>query len=106
MAEADSIQTPAKLRGAGLLLGLAFFIAIELLPLPGGLTVEGRHVLAVVALMATWWMTEALPIPVTALLPLLLFPLFGLMTVQQAASPYAHQLVFLFLGGFVLALGV
>jgi sodium-dependent dicarboxylate transporter 2/3/5 len=56
--------------------------------------------------MAVWWITEALPIPVTALLPLLLFPLFDVLPIADAAAPYAHHLVFLFLGGFVLALGV
>lgn len=106
MAAAQSVQSPALLRGIGLLLGAAIFVAVLLLPPPADLGVGGQRVLATAALMATWWMTEALPIPVTALLPVLLFPLFDLMSVRDAAAPYAHDLVFLFLGGFVLALGV
>ncbi len=103
---AQSVQSPALLRGIGLLLGAALFAVILLLPPPAALGPSGQQVLAIAALMAVWWMTEALPIPVTALLPVLLFPLFGLMSVREAAAPYAHDLVFLFLGGFVLALGV
>jgi sodium-dependent dicarboxylate transporter 2/3/5 len=103
---AQSVQSPALLRGIGLLLGAALFTVILLLPPPAALGAEGKQVLAIAALMAVWWMTEALPIPVTSLLPVLLFPLFGLMSVREAAAPYAHDLVFLFLGGFVLALGV
>ena len=106
MAEARSVQSPASLRGIGLILGAALFIALLLLPVPAGLGRDGMIVLALAALMAVWWMTEALPIPVTSLLPLLLLPLFGTATVQEAAAPYAHQLVFLFLGGFVIAMAV
>ncbi len=58
--------------------------------------------------MVVFWVTEALPIPVTALFPIVLFPLctWGRITVASATAPYAHQLIFLFLGGFVLALGM
>jgi len=106
MAQARSVQSPASLRAVGLILGAALFITILLLPAPSGLERSGMIVLALAALMAVWWMTEALPIPVTSLLPLLVLPLFGSASVQEAASPYAHQLVFLFLGGFVIAMAV
>ena len=53
--------------------------------------------------MGAWWLTEAVPIPVTALLPLVLLPLLGVATMQNAASPYANELIFLFMGGFFLA---
>ncbi|MCB2206480.1 DASS family sodium-coupled anion symporter [bacterium] len=106
MPQAQSLQSPAVLRGTGLLLGAALFAVILLLPMPEALGIHGQQVLATATLMAVWWMTEALPIPVTALLPLLLFPAFGMMSVTDAAAPYAHPLVFLFLGGFVLALAV
>lgn len=56
--------------------------------------------------MATWWITEALPIPVTALIPLILFPVIGLGGIKQVAAPYANPMVFLFLGGFILALAM
>jgi sodium-dependent dicarboxylate transporter 2/3/5 len=56
--------------------------------------------------MALWWMTEAMPIPVTSLLPLLVFPPLGVASMDAAASPYANPLIFLFLGGFLLALAM
>ena len=61
---------------------------------------------AVTALVACWWITLALPIPATSLLPLTLFPLVGVMSVKEAAAPYANTNVFLFMGGFVIALGI
>ncbi|MDT8388871.1 MAG: SLC13 family permease, partial [Thiogranum sp.] len=53
--------------------------------------------------MAVWWVTEAVPIPVTALLPVALLPLLGMMDITSAAAPYANPLIFLFLGGFMIA---
>ena len=53
--------------------------------------------------MAVWWITEAVPIPVTALLPLVLFPGLGVLTMADAAAPYANEVIFLFMGGFFLA---
>jgi di/tricarboxylate transporter len=55
-------------------------------------------------LMATWWMTEAIPIPATSLLPLVLFPFFDIASVGVTAAPYAHSIVFLVLGGVLLGL--
>jgi sodium-dependent dicarboxylate transporter 2/3/5 len=59
--------------------------------------------MAVAALMATWWVSEAIPLAATSLLPLALFPLLGLGSAQESATPYANHLVYLFLGGFMLA---
>lgn len=56
--------------------------------------------------MAWWWITEAVPIPATALLPVALFPVTGVLSSGQAAAPYAHELIFLFLGGFILGLSL
>lgn len=61
---------------------------------------------AVTVLVACWWITVAVPIPVTSLLPLVLFPLVGVMPIGQAAAPYANSNVFLFMGGFIIALGI
>ena len=63
-------------------------------------------VLAVLILMAIWWATEALPVAVTSLLPLALFPLLDIASFQSAADPYANKNIYLFLGGFILALGI
>jgi sodium-dependent dicarboxylate transporter 2/3/5 len=61
---------------------------------------------AVTALVACWWISVAIPIPVTSLLPLVLFPFVGVMSVKDAAIPYANSNVFLFMGGFIIALGI
>lgn len=84
----------------------ALFLLILLLPAPEGLAPAAWRVAAVVVLMATLWMTEAVPLAATALLPLVLFPLLGVATVDDVAAPYANPLVFLFLGGFLIALAI
>jgi sodium-dependent dicarboxylate transporter 2/3/5 len=61
---------------------------------------------AIGTLMAVWWMSEALPLPVTSLLPLVLFPLSGALALEKAAVPYANKYIFLYMGGFMLALAV
>jgi len=76
------------------------------LPAPGGLEAAGWRTAAVTALMAIWWMTEAIPIPATALLPLVLFPLLGVEEIRPVAAPYANPLIFLFMGGFMIALAM
>ena len=66
----------------------------------------GRATAAIATWMATWWLTEAISIHATALLPLVLLPLLGATTMRAAAAPYAHELIFLFMGGFMLALAM
>lgn len=66
----------------------------------------GHATAAIAVWMAIWWLTEALPIYATALLPLALFPLAGVGTIRETAAPYAHELIFLFMGGFMLALAM
>jgi sodium-dependent dicarboxylate transporter 2/3/5 len=63
-------------------------------------------VLAVAGLMITWWVSEALPMPVVALIPLVLFPLLKITTMEEAATPYANPVIFLFMGGFMLGLAI
>lgn len=63
-----------------------------------------RLVAAVAVLMALWWLTEAIPLAATALVPLLLFPILGVANTKAAAAPYADPLIFLFLGGFLLGI--
>ncbi|MCP5115609.1 MAG: DASS family sodium-coupled anion symporter [bacterium] len=93
----------ARHRLIGLLAGPLLAAAILVSPPPDGLTLEGWRTGAVGILMAVWWMTEALPLAATALLPLILFPLLDIRSIDASAAPYAHPLVFLFLGGFLLA---
>ena len=89
-----------------LMLSLLLAGAVALL-IPEGAMPEGaERVAAVAVLMAALWVTEAIPIPVTALLPLVLFPLSGVMPIGDVTGNYAHHLVFLFLGGFWIAAAV
>ncbi len=90
----------------GVLIGLAAFFALLALPAPASMPVAAWRVAAVAALMAIWWVTEALPVAATALLPLALFPLLGIAEIGPAASPYADPVIFLFFGGLVLGLAV
>lgn len=72
----------------------------------GGLSGAGRATAAVAVMMAVWWMTEALPLSATALLPIALFPVLGVSPIRQAVAPYADPVIFLFMGGFILGLGM
>lgn len=74
--------------------------------LPESLGHAGRITAAVGVWMATWWMTEAIPLPATALLPIVVFPLSGAMSVADTLRPYASDIVFLFMGGFMLGLAM
>ena len=85
------------------MVGAVAFGLLLLLPAPAGLSDAAWHTAAVGVLMATWWVTEAIPIPATALLPLALFPVLGIGAIGEAAAPFANPLIFLFLGGFLLA---
>ncbi|HEX9652104.1 MAG TPA: SLC13 family permease, partial [bacterium] len=87
-----------------LILGLPIFLSILLLPCPAELSLAGHRTLAVAALMAFWWMTEAVPIAATALIPLALFPLLGIMESKDVAPAYGDSVIFLFMGGFFLAM--
>jgi sodium-dependent dicarboxylate transporter 2/3/5 len=66
----------------------------------------GRKTLAIMVWMAIWWLTEAVHISVTALLPLVAFPLCGAVDIKAASAPYASDMIFLFMGGFLLALSM
>lgn len=84
---------------------LLFFILLMLIP-DTFISPGANKVLALGAWMITWWVSEAVPIPVTAFLPLICFPLLGIMNMKAAAAPYANPIIFLFLGGFIIALGL
>ncbi|MEO9968494.1 MAG: DASS family sodium-coupled anion symporter [Hyphomonadaceae bacterium] len=92
----------------GLFLGPAVAALILILGAPEGMA-DGAHappawiVLSLLALMAIWWVTEAIPIPVTSLLPLTVLPLTGVSSIAVAAQPYMHPIVILLMGGFIFA---
>lgn len=89
----------------GLILGPLSFIAI-IVSTPFGLGAEATAVLATTGWVVIWWITDAIPIFVTSLLPVVLFPVTGVMTVGRSTAPYADPIVFLLLGGFLIALAI
>ena len=88
-----------------MLAGPALFVLVLFLD-PFSLGPSANKVLAVAVWMITWWITEAIPMPAVALMPLVLFPLFGIAKISEAALPYANEVVFLFMGGFMIGLGI
>ncbi len=95
------------LRGMwGVITGIIVCAVVLLLPAPDGLGVAGWHTVAVGSLMAIWWITEAIPIYATALIPLVAFPILGIATISETSSPYANPLIFLFLAGFLIAIAM
>ena len=93
-------------RNAGFYLGVLLFIVMLLLPAPSGMEDVAWRTAAVAALMATWWILEAMPIAVTSLLPVVLFPVLDISPISETTAPYANPLIFLFLGGFIIAIGM
>lgn len=89
----------------GLLLGPSFFIFLQFLTLDV-LSSQATTVITLAAWMICWWITEAVSISVTALLPLVVFPLFDIMSMNEVGANYGSSIVFLFFGGFVLALAL
>ena len=90
----------------GLILGPILFLVIMIFVDAEGLSFEAKCILASTAWMAIWWVTECVPISVTALLPIVLFPLTGGMDLATTTAAYGHKLVFLFVGGFLIALAI
>ncbi|MGM0939616.1 MAG: SLC13 family permease [Bacillota bacterium] len=91
---------------AGLILGPLLFIVMLLFFSPKGLAWEGIAILASTVWIAVWWMTEAIPIPVTSLLPIILFPMTGGLDIGTTTSSYGSDTIFLFMGGFMIALAM
>lgn len=87
----------------GLFVGIFLFLLMIILPVPNGLSPEAMRAGAVTLLMATWWMTEAIPIFATALVPLALFPLMNVIDAKTVAANYGHNYVLMLLAGFFIA---
>lgn len=98
--------TRRQAKRIGLISGPVFFVAILFLPILEELPFEARVVIAATFWMGAWWVTEAIPIYVTAFLPLILFPSLGVTDLGATSTSYADRVVFLFLGGFILAKAV
>lgn len=96
-----------KLKLTGFLLGpLLFLIIFFSLREWSGLSIEACKVLGIAVWVVSWWVTEAVGISITALLPMVMLPLLGITSIREAASVYADPVIFLFMGGFILALGL
>lgn len=91
---------------SGLILGPLVFILIQLFFKPQGLSPQGVAVLACTLWIAIWWITEAIPIAVTSMLPVIIFPLTGAMSIQDTTSSFGDKYIFLYIGGFVLSIAI
>src|SRR5690554_2868710 len=91
-----SPQTPARVvPRIGLFAGPLALLVFVLLPPPDTVAASAWLTLGLLLLMAIWWATEAIPMPVTSLLPIVLVPILGLGTIESATSPYANHVIFL-----------
>lgn len=89
-----------------ILLGPLLFAIIKLLPIPEGMTPAAHNVLACTIWIVIWWLSEAVPIAITSLMPLVLFPLLNILTIKGASDYYSSPIIFLFIGGFIIALAM
>ena len=103
LPEQTMIEGRSTHQTVGLFLGPFLALFMLATDTPDGLTEQGWTTAAVGILMAVWWATEAVPIAITALLPLVLFPLSGIASIQDTAAPYSNKVIYLFLGGFIVA---
>ena len=93
-------------RNISIALGPLVFIILELIGAPASMPEAAYHVLAVTCWIAIWWITEAIPIAVTALLPIVLFPLTGALDLSSTTESFGHRYIFLYMGGFMLAIAI
>jgi sodium-dependent dicarboxylate transporter 2/3/5 len=103
MEDIDKKTSYSQAQRIGLFLGPTLFTLTLLFFAPAGLSFEARAVLATTLWVATWWITEAIPIPATSLLPIVLLPMTGALSNAEVTSAYGDDIIFLFLGGFFIA---
>jgi solute carrier family 13 (sodium-dependent dicarboxylate transporter), member 2/3/5 len=96
----------AAYQNIGLFLGPTMFFILLFMPVPDGLSAAAWSTVAIAALLAVWWATEAIPVPATSLLPLVLIPVLGVGSSADASLPYAKPVIFLLLGGFLAAMAM
>ncbi|HSG73427.1 MAG TPA: SLC13 family permease, partial [Planctomycetaceae bacterium] len=102
---AEALKDPLVPRLGKWLGPVLFLLTLSVGPFPG-LSLEGQRLLAVTLLMACYWLTNAIPIYATSLIPLVLFPALGILSSRDVSNTYIDHTVFLFFGGFVIALGI
>lgn len=105
MGEAEGKPIPLT-KWIGFFGGLLVFVLMLFSSPPENLSLAGWRTAAVALLMATWWVTEVIPIFATALIPLVLFPILDITDIDAAAAPYADPMIYLFLGGFIIAIAM
>lgn len=104
IASVKNSSSPAS--RIGLWLGPSWLLMSWLIPAPAGMSPEAWACVGLALLMATWWATEAIPIPVTSLLPIILVPALGIGKIGPTTAEYGNPIVFLFLGGFLLGIAM
>ena len=87
-------------------LGPVVFLCFQFIEPPEGLSPKAFMLLGISIWMAIWWVFEVVPIAVTALIPIIVFPLFDVLSISDTTAQYGHKYVFLYLGGFVLAVAI
>ncbi len=90
----------------GLLLGPVLFASVLLFYHPAGLSDQANAVLACTVWIAVWWILETIPIAITSLLPVILFPLTGALSIEATTASFGHRYIFLYIGGFILAIAI
>jgi len=108
MSQISTVQSRprARYQDIGLMLGPIVFILLVLTDKPDAINQDAWHVVAIAALMAVWWATEAIPVPATSLVPLVLLPMMGISSAREASNPYTDPVIFLLLGGFIAAMAM
>jgi sodium-dependent dicarboxylate transporter 2/3/5 len=112
MAELEQTQSQNQGSGSdmwtriGFWAGPLLFLLLWLGVHPAGMSQEAIAVMAVTVWIAVWWVSESVPLPVTSLLPIILFPLLKVSAIGDTTSAYGHPLVFLYIGGFLLAIAI
>ena len=99
-------SAPSIAARIGLILGPIWVIVTQVMPAPAGMEPAAWHCVGLALLLATWWATEAIPIPATSLLPIPLAPALGIADLKGTAASYANPTIFLFLGGFLLGIAM
>lgn len=96
----------SSFKNIGFILGPLLFVLTLLFVHPEGLSKEANAVLATTLWVAIWWILEVVPIAVTSLLPIILFPITGALKISETTASYGHKYVFLYIGGFILAIAI
>nr|MDT0250971.1 DASS family sodium-coupled anion symporter [Endozoicomonas sp.] len=99
-------SSPGALYWLSLLAGPLVLLLTLIVPPPSGMELHAWYMVGVATMMAIWWVSEVVPIPVTSLLPMMIVPLLGIASIKEVTAPYAHPTIYLFFGGFMLGMAM